>query len=411
MAASKYEIKPSETDLVQSSEPLAEPALKSFLHKWLIQFARVFEKTNSETAATAQERSPEEENAEAAGEKTAPTAPTAPKKAFSVIITKILNVLYWPFIAFGIAFIAWILCDFILSRVMDPSQYAALRNWVAPWEVIIGSAAIGFWTNWLAIKMIFHPRKRNLVWQGLIPARREELVNDLAKGISEKLFSGSIAREALEQSGILRDVINRFIITTGYVTRADQFRDDLKLVIRHEVANILEHPDTKQTISEIVGNVIDNWGGAGLEGWIIRKIKPLIRTWVQDQVVNILPGIPDSMDAAFNRLDESLDTLPSYLVRESAGIESLVIAILEKGLDLINVQAIISTQLGKMDESQLEELLTKSISVEIRFIQTSGGIFGGLVACAVQFPILRPVLLLLGLGLWGLYLISVDKTK
>ena len=106
---------------------------------------------------------------------------------------------------------------------MDPSQYAALRNWVAPWEVIIGSAAIGFWTNWLAIKMIFHPRKRNLVWQGLIPARREELVNDLAKGISEKLFSGSIAREALEQSGILRDVINRFIITTGYVTRADQF--------------------------------------------------------------------------------------------------------------------------------------------------------------------------------------------
>ncbi|HAZ22429.1 MAG TPA: hypothetical protein DHD79_09080, partial [Firmicutes bacterium] len=72
-------------------------------------------------------------------------------------------------------------------------------------------------------------------------------------------------------------------------------------------------------------------------------------------------------------------------------------------------EAIISTQLSKMDEKELEDLLTGNISVEIRFIQTSGGIFGALVAFAVQLPILRPVLLFLGLGLWGLYRVSVGK--
>ncbi len=373
-------------------KPLEGSGFKSFFHKWLNHFAQIFEKAGSETAAA-------EAHAEAA----------APKKAFSLAITKILNLLYWPFFVCGIAFILWILCDFTLPYVLDPSKYAAFKQSVAPWESIIGSAAIGFWTNWLAIKMILHPRKRNLVWQGLIPARRDELVKELAGGISEKLFSGSIAREALQQSGLLRDVIDRFVLSIGNVTGTAEFRDDLRQLIKHEVAKVLEHPDTKYAIRDIAGNIIDNWGDAGLEGWIIKKIKPLIRTWIQDQVVNTLPSIPDSMGVVFEKLDEALDALPSYLARESAGIETTITTILEKGLELIDVEAIISTQLSKMDEKELEDLLTGNISVEIRFIQTSGGIFGALVAFAVQLPILRPVLLFLGLGLWGLYRVSVGK--
>lgn len=373
-------------------EPLEGSGFKLFFHKWLNHFAQTFEKTGTETAAA---KMPED-------------AP-APKKAFSLAITKILNLLYWPFFVCGIAFILWILCDFALPYVLDPSKYAAFKQSVAPWESIMGSAAIGFWTNWLAIKMIFHPRKRNLVWQGLIPARRDELVKELAGGISKKLFSGAIAREALQQSGLLRDVIDRFILSTGYITADAEFREDLKQLIKREVAKVLEHPDAKCTIRDIVGNIIDNWGDAGLEGWIIKRIRPLIRSWIQDQVISTLPSIPDSMDVAFNKMDESLDALPSYLVRESAVIESTITTILEKGLELIDVEAIISTQLSKMDEKELEDLLTGNISAEIRFIQTSGGIFGALVAFAVQFPILRPALLLLTLGLWGLYRASIDR--
>lgn len=63
------------------------------------------------------------------------------------------------------------------------------------------TATIGWFTNWLAIKMLFHPRTPvNLFfmqWQGLIPRRQQQLANESAE---------IIEREILQQHSILNEI-------------------------------------------------------------------------------------------------------------------------------------------------------------------------------------------------------------
>ena len=63
------------------------------------------------------------------------------------------------------------------------------------------TAIIGWVTNWLAIKMLFHPRKPLNVfvcnWQGLIPRRQQQLATEAAE---------IIEREILQQHLILSEI-------------------------------------------------------------------------------------------------------------------------------------------------------------------------------------------------------------
>ncbi|MEC8405027.1 MAG: DUF445 family protein [Verrucomicrobiota bacterium] len=63
------------------------------------------------------------------------------------------------------------------------------------------TAAIGWLTNYLAIQMLFHPRKSiNFIvfkWQGLIPKRQSQLASEAAE---------IIEREILQQNMILKEI-------------------------------------------------------------------------------------------------------------------------------------------------------------------------------------------------------------
>lgn len=63
------------------------------------------------------------------------------------------------------------------------------------------TAAIGWFTNWVAIKMLFHPRQpiKILVWkwQGLIPRRQEQLAAEAAE---------IIEREIMQQHMIVHEI-------------------------------------------------------------------------------------------------------------------------------------------------------------------------------------------------------------
>lgn len=54
------------------------------------------------------------------------------------------------------------------------------------------TAAIGWFTNWVAIKMLFHPRQplrfAGLTWQGLIPRRQQQLAAEAAEIIEREIL-------------------------------------------------------------------------------------------------------------------------------------------------------------------------------------------------------------------------------
>jgi len=65
---------------------------------------------------------------------------------------------------------------------------------VTPWLVLPAvGAAIGYLTNWLAVKMLFRPREPRRVlgvtFQGLVPRRQADLAASVARTVEEELLS------------------------------------------------------------------------------------------------------------------------------------------------------------------------------------------------------------------------------
>ena len=58
-----------------------------------------------------------------------------------------------------------------------------------PWVMLpVVGALIGFATNWLAIKMLFHPRQPRWGIQGLLPRRQKDLAQKLGQVVATELI-------------------------------------------------------------------------------------------------------------------------------------------------------------------------------------------------------------------------------
>ena len=68
------------------------------------------------------------------------------------------------------------------------------------------SAFIGWFTNWIAIKMLFHPREPKkilgLTFHGIFPKRQRQFAEKLGKLVSEELLSFGDIEEKITHRGI-----------------------------------------------------------------------------------------------------------------------------------------------------------------------------------------------------------------
>jgi len=66
-------------------------------------------------------------------------------------------------------------------------------------------AFIGWVTNRVAIKMLFHPREQFLGFQGLIPKRKKEIATKVAKVVSEQLLRSDDIKKKIQEAGKLTE--------------------------------------------------------------------------------------------------------------------------------------------------------------------------------------------------------------
>lgn len=73
------------------------------------------------------------------------------------------------------------------------------------WTLPIIAALTGYITNYIAIKMLFHPRKKVsflfMEIQGIFPKRQKKLAEKLGKIVSEELFSIEDVKQSLQKPG------------------------------------------------------------------------------------------------------------------------------------------------------------------------------------------------------------------
>ena len=178
------------------------------------------------------------------------------------------------------------------------------------------AAGIGWITNYLAVKMLFHPRKvitlAGIRVQGVFPKRQEALAERLGDIVSDELFS-------------IKEVTKKIHVLT-------ESEDIVKAL-----ANRIE-----KTIS---GKLLQNF--------------PMLSMFLTDEMVGKVSGI---------FLAELKDML---------GDISQVIA--EKLEDEIDVRATVREKVKDFSSDKLEEILFSIMKKEFRFIEYGGAVLGFLI--------------------------------
>ena len=186
------------------------------------------------------------------------------------------------------------------------------------WLVLIPfiSAFIGWFTNWIAIKMLFHPRVPKKVlgftFHGIFPKRQKQFAEHLGKLVSKELIS---------------------------------FED---------IENKITNPENIKKVMPLVDEHIDTFLKTKLTAAM-----PMISMFIGDKTIAQLKEV----------LMAELETLFPQLMQNYMGT-------LQQELDL---EKIVTEKVSLFSSDKLEKVLNDIMAKEFRFVEIIGGVLGFLI--------------------------------
>ena len=178
------------------------------------------------------------------------------------------------------------------------------------------SAFIGWVTNWVAIKMLFHPRKPTIILgykiQGIFPKRQEQFAQKLGKLVADELLSFADIEEKITNPENLKQILPQVETHIDYFLRV-KLSDSM----------------------------------------------PVISMFIGDKTI-------DKQKLVFM---EELEILFPKMMKEYAGS-------LKTHLDL---EQIVTEKVNAFSSNKLEDILYQVMAKEFRFVEIIGGVLGFLI--------------------------------
>lgn len=178
------------------------------------------------------------------------------------------------------------------------------------------AAGIGWLTNWLAIKMLFNPKKKTsfifFSWQGLFPANQAEISARVGKMVAEELLNPQDVKSVAnspEQLLKLRQLVEK---------KMDEYLFEV-FPTRHKILSVLI-PDAK--MNEMKMELLEE----------------------------VDKAVPEMIDAYLKTVEEKFD-----------------------------VAKIIFERMSVLEVDKLEKLLMSILAKEFRFVELLGGVIGFLI--------------------------------
>lgn len=193
------------------------------------------------------------------------------------------------------------------------------------WLILIPviSAFIGWFTNWIAIKMLFHPRQPINVLgfpvQGIFPKRQQQFAEKLGKLVSDELLS---------------------------------FKE-----ISHKITD----PSNIDRLLPLVDEHIEHFLKVKL-----KETMPMISMFIGEKTIAQLKGV----------FMEELQTLFPVLMEKY----------MDNLQDQLDLEKIVVDKVSNFSSDKLEEILMAIMAKEFRFVEILGGVVGlliGLVQVAI----------------------------
>lgn len=265
-----------------------------------------------------------------------------------------------------------------------PDAYA---KWYHIAYVLSVTGLVGYGTNWLAIKMLFHPRKPRPIWgQGLVPAYKMRIVERFSEAISRYILNEEVLQRVLHEAGVAQKLAQALTEGTSNLLNDAEFREELILFGKAVLRRLVEDPIQQRRLVHVIDARLLQVVPSGIAGSLFRSYRQLNEKGYKEVLARTVLSLPDAFEEAMRGLDVPEAEVRSAILSQTDELESLLTDIIRSIISRIPLYPIIYNQLAAFDERQLEQLFLYTTSEHLEFIQNLGALLGVLAGVFIMNP-------------------------
>jgi uncharacterized membrane protein YheB (UPF0754 family) len=214
--------------------------------------------------------------------------------------------------------------------------------------VVIMAGMVGYFTNFLAIKMLFQPKQGKVLgWEGLVPKNKAHIARSLGASVQTQLLSPEIILDYIHEKHMIENL-------TGKVANT--------------VDRALNREEIRQKVTKAIINIIREKGPELIEGGFhISENFIITFTKSPDKVILFWHTIRDKILAFLDNQENRkniADNLAKILLTEVPKIANLLNESLELYLEQRNALGKVGISLKKVanfDQEAIQEILEKFV--------------------------------------------------
>lgn len=276
---------------------------------------------------------------------------------------------------------------------------------------VLTGALIGYCTNYIAIKMLFRPRKEKYIgkWRlpftpGVIPKNKSRIASAVGNAINDKLLTESDIAGSVKSSGFIdesvKEIISYITADTASLNRilnknnANNIMENVSEVLGDKILSAIRRLDMKTVIGEVAqksfGNLFSNpMVGMLLGGNAMDSISEKIATSLNEYIDSngkelIVPAVKQEMDGIFAKpIKENLESIHitendiRTLLENTA--DKLINNSISKLISHIDVKRTVEGKINAMDEKELENLVMYVMKNELQAVINLGAVIGAVI--------------------------------
>lgn len=301
---------------------------------------------------------------------------------------------------------------------------------IAYWKLIttpLIGAVIGYATNWVAVKMLFRPRKEICVFgrrlpftPGVIPRGKARLARAIGRAVEEQLLTAEVLKEVLlssEKKERLRREVSAFLekerkseeslCQAAQRLLPEERIDDFVESAEETVTDMVYDKVLQMNVGEIIADKVmesareklkDSMFGMMLGGSVLEPIVRQVEEKINAYVAEYGRGVIEQMvleeseklqaktvGETVCRVEEYGVDIPSVVL---AQYETMVSEKLPQILGSLHLSAVVEERINAMEVEQVEELMLSIMKKELSAVVNLGALIGlilGLINAAILY--------------------------
>lgn len=280
---------------------------------------------------------------------------------------------------------------------------------------------IGYFTNFLAIKMLFYPLEAHYLFghrlpftPGIIPKGKNRIAKSVSLVISENLMNKEVLERSLLSEDMLSKISTNFDNYISSVKAKDEslidflsryfnkdrvinFKELTSSHLTDSISAKMKEPELSEELSRMVMQHVSDSLNSSILGRVMDRvfattslkleatISKHLRQIFDENVDNIVCRLVGSQIEKYSSISvsklatdypEKLESIKQYIL---SSYKKTISKKLPNIIDTLNIPKIIEDRIMEMDIKETEQLLLSVIGTELRMVEILGGVLGAII--------------------------------